>query len=102
MERDPAELAADELIMDPAEREGRSPLLMLAHATRSPTRKLSGCDDGTYPAICDTDDPEFVAVQGPRLTDPRRHVPTSGEVPAHEQVILFPRAMLGSYRGSGL
>jgi hypothetical protein len=65
------------------------------------TRKLSGCDDGTCPAIWDTDDPQLVAVQGAILTDPQARVGL-GPVPAHEQVVLVPRAILDSYRGNGL
>ena len=65
------------------------------------TRKLSGCDDGTCPAIWDTDDPEFVAVQGTLLTDPQARADL-GQIPAHEQVVLLPRVMLDGYRGSGL
>ena len=65
------------------------------------TRKLSGCDDGTCPAIWDTDDPQLVAVQGAILTDPQA-LRRPGQVPAHEQVVLLPRAILDGYRGSGL
>jgi hypothetical protein len=60
------------------------------------TRKLEGCDDGTCPAIWDTDDPQFVAVQGATLTDPEARADL-GQIPAHEQVVLFPRALLDSY-----
>jgi hypothetical protein len=64
------------------------------------TRKSGGCDDGTCPAIYDTDDPEMVAVQGAVLTDPQARA-DAGQVPAHEQVVLLPRSILDSYRGSG-
>ena len=65
------------------------------------TRKLSGCDDGTCPAIWDTDDPQLVAVQGAILTDPQARVDL-GEIPAHEQVVLLPRKILDGYARSGL
>ncbi len=65
------------------------------------TRKHGDCDDGTCPAIWDTDDPQLVAVQGPILTDPQARADL-GQVPAHEQVVLLPRAILDGYRGSGL
>jgi hypothetical protein len=65
------------------------------------TRKLSGCDDGTCPAVWDTDDPELVAVQGTVLTDPQA-LADLGQVPAHEQVVLLPREILDGYRRSGL
>ncbi len=64
-------------------------------------RKLAGCDDGTCPAIWDTDDPQVVAVRGTTLTDPEA-LADAGQSPAHEQVILLPRAILEGYRGSGL
>lgn len=65
------------------------------------TRKSGGCDDGTCPAIWDTDDPQVVAVQGAILTDPAARADL-GTVPVHEQVVLLPRAILEGYRGSGL
>ena len=65
------------------------------------TRKLSGCDDGTCPAIWDTDDPQLVAVQGAVLTDPQARADL-GEIPAHEQVVLLPRKIFDSYARSGL
>jgi hypothetical protein len=65
------------------------------------TRRLSGCDDGTCPRIWDTDDPQLVAVQGTVLTDPQARADL-GHVPAHEQVVLLPRAVLDDYRGSGV
>ena len=65
------------------------------------TRKSGGCDDGTCPAIYDTDDPELVAVQGAILVDPQARA-DAGHVPAHEQVVLLPRAILDGYRRSGL
>jgi hypothetical protein len=61
------------------------------------TRKHGNCDDATCPAIWDTDDPQFVAVQGTILTDPAARADL-GQVPAHEQVVLLPRAILESYR----
>jgi hypothetical protein len=57
------------------------------------TRKHSDCNDGTCPAIWDTDDPELVGVQG-TLTDARSGL---GQVPPHEQVVLIPRHLLESY-----
>jgi hypothetical protein len=63
------------------------------------TRKTGDCDDGTCPAIWDTDDPELVAVQGTALTDPEARGDL-GQIPAHEQVVLLPRALLERYRRS--
>jgi hypothetical protein len=65
------------------------------------TRKHGDCDDGTCPAIWDTDDPQLVAVQGAILTDPQARADL-GEIPAHEQVVLLPRKILDSYARSGL
>ena len=65
------------------------------------TRKHGDCDDGTCPAIWDTDDPQLVAVQGAILTDPQACADL-GEIPAHEQVVLLPRKILDSYARSGL
>ena len=65
------------------------------------TRKQGDCDDGTCPAIWDTDDPQLVAVQGAILTDPQARADL-GEIPAHEQVVLLPRKILDSYARSGL
>ena len=64
------------------------------------TRKHGDCDDGTCPAIWDTDDQQLVAVQGAILTDPQARVDL-GEIPAHEQVVLLPRKILDSYARSG-
>jgi len=59
------------------------------------TRKYGdGCNDGTCPAIYDTDDPELVAVQGSTLID-REALADLGPIPGHEQVVLLPRALLG-------
>lgn len=65
------------------------------------TRKHGDCDDGTCPAIWDTDDPQLVAVQGAILTDPQARADL-GEIPAHEQVVLLPQKILDSYARSGL
>lgn len=65
------------------------------------TRKHGDCDDGTCPAIWDTDEPQLVAVQGAILTDPQARADL-GEIPAHEQVVLLPRKILDSYARSGL
>lgn len=59
------------------------------------TRKY-GCNDGTCPTIYDTDDPELVGVQGSTLTDPEA-LADAGHIPGHEQVVLFPRALLIGY-----
>jgi hypothetical protein len=60
------------------------------------TRKHSDCNDGTCPAIWDTDDPALIGVQGSILTDPQARADL-GPVPAHEQVVLLPRNLLESY-----
>jgi len=65
------------------------------------TRKHGDCDDGTCPAIWDTDDPQLVAVQGAILTDPQARADLGG-IPAHEQVVLLPRKILDGYARSGL
>jgi hypothetical protein len=65
------------------------------------TRKHGDCDDGTCPAIWDTDDPQLVAVQGAILADPQARADL-GEIPAHEQVVLLSRKILDSYARSGL
>lgn len=57
------------------------------------TSRYSGCDDGTCPAIMETDDPEVVAFQGATLTDPAA-LADVGDVPAHEGVVLLPRALV--------
>ena len=44
---------------------------------------------------------KLVAVRGTTLTDPEA-LADAGQSPAHEQVILLPRAILEGYRGSGL
>jgi hypothetical protein len=61
------------------------------------TEKHGTCDDGTCPAIWDTDDPALIAVQGSALVDPEARADL-GEIPAHEQVVLLPRTLLDSYR----
>jgi hypothetical protein len=61
------------------------------------TRKTGTCDDGTCPAIWDTDDPRLVAVQGPVLTDPEA-LADIGRVPAPEGIVLIPRELLAKYR----
>jgi hypothetical protein len=64
------------------------------------TRKLAGCDDGTCPAVWETDDPEMVAVQGSRLTDADA-LADLGKIPGHETVVLVPRQVLAEYRADG-
>jgi hypothetical protein len=64
------------------------------------TRKLAGCDDGTCPAVWETDDPGMVAVQGSRLTDPAA-LADLGKIPGHETVVLVPRHLLAEYRADG-
>lgn len=60
------------------------------------TRKYGECNDGTCPAIYDTDDPEMIAVQGSTLID-LEALADLGPIPGHEQVVLFPRALLDGY-----
>ena len=57
------------------------------------TRKHSDCNDGTCPAIWDTDDPALVGVQG--AVTPVW--PPGPPVPPGEQVVLIPRELLDSY-----
>ena len=54
------------------------------------------CADGTCPAVHDTDDPEFLAIQGTTLTDADA-LRDVGEVPGHEAVVLLPRSLFKSY-----
>jgi hypothetical protein len=63
------------------------------------THKHSGCDDGTCPAIWDTDDPETVGIQGPALVD-LQALADLGSIPDHERVVLLPRGLLDSYMRS--
>jgi hypothetical protein len=60
------------------------------------TRKYGTCNDGTCPAILDTDDPAVVGVQGAIVTDPQA-LADLGSIPSHEQVVLLPRSLLESY-----
>lgn len=60
------------------------------------TASYGDCSDGTCPAIHDTDDPELVAFQGSTLTDPQA-LADIGDVPAHEGVVLLPRALVEGY-----
>jgi hypothetical protein len=55
-----------------------------------------GCNDGTCPAIYDTDDPAVVGVQGSVLTDPAA-LADLGRIPGDEQVVLLPRDLLMGY-----
>ena len=57
------------------------------------TRRHGVCNDGTCPAIWDTDDPALVGVQG--AVTPVR--PPGTPVPPGEQVVLIPRELLDSY-----
>jgi hypothetical protein len=57
------------------------------------TRKHGTCNDGTCPAIWDTDDPALVGVQG--AVTPVR--PPGAPVPPDEQVVLIPRELLDRY-----
>jgi hypothetical protein len=65
-------------------------------ATVHLTRKHRDCNDGTCPAIWDTDDPAVVGVQGTILTDPAA-LADAGPLPSHEQVVLLPRSLLMGY-----
>jgi hypothetical protein len=62
------------------------------------TASYDSCSDGTCPAVHDTDDPELLAIQGPRLTDSEA-LADLGKVPAHEGVVVVPRSLLASYFG---
>jgi hypothetical protein len=54
------------------------------------------CSDGTCPAVHDTDDPALIAVRGSALTDPEAGADL-GDIPAHEEVVVFPWSLLESY-----
>jgi hypothetical protein len=58
------------------------------------TRKLKGCEDRHCPAVWETSDPEMVAVQGARMAP--GSVTAAGDVPAHEDFVVIPRAILAS------
>jgi hypothetical protein len=60
------------------------------------TRKFGTCNDGTCPAIWDTDDPTLIGVQGSVLTDAQARSDL-GQIPSHEQVVLIPRNLLENY-----
>ena len=47
----------------------------------------------------DTDDPQFMAIQGTTLTDADA-LRDVGEVPCHETVVLLPRSLSESYPGT--
>ena len=60
------------------------------------TRKHSDCNDGTCPALWDTDDPDLIGVQGTAPPSASRW-PPGVQIPGDEQVVLVPRALLESY-----
>lgn len=60
------------------------------------TRIHRDCNDGTCPAILDTDDPAVVGVQGAIVTDSQA-LAELGSIPPHEQVVLVPRSLLTGY-----
>jgi len=71
---------------------------MQNHPWRVPvhfTRIHRDCNDGTCPAILDTDDPALIGVQGAVLTDPQAR--SELQIPGHEQVVLIPRRLLETY-----
>ena len=58
------------------------------------TKKIAGgCDNGPCPAVYETDDPAVLAVQGARLASDAE-LALAGPIPAHETLVLVPRAML--------
>jgi len=63
---------------------------MSVHVT---TKIISACDGGPCPAIRATTDPEMVGIQG-LLPSAEELAGIAGEIPGHEGVILFPRALL--------
>jgi hypothetical protein len=60
------------------------------------TASYGDCSDGTCPAIHDTNDEGILAFQGAWLTDPQA-LGDIGVVPAHEGVVLLPRALVEGY-----
>lgn len=59
-----------------------------------------GCRDDHCPAIRDTDQPEFLVVQGARLTDAAA-LADLGEIPGDETVVVIPRSLLAAYQADG-
>jgi hypothetical protein len=59
------------------------------------TQVRGGCDDGTCPAVFETDRGTYV-VQGSIVTD--AEALSSVSVPAHEMLVEVPRELLGSLR----
>jgi hypothetical protein len=54
------------------------------------------CENGPCPNVFDTDDDALVAVQGAELVDSAALAQLS-QMPAHETVVLVPRALLLEY-----
>ena len=59
------------------------------------TRKISDCEDRTCPALWETDDPELTGIQGalPAGDD----LQAAGEIPAHEEIVFVPTALLRAW-----
>ena len=60
-------------------------------------QKIGGCDDGTCPALFETDRGTYV-VQGAIVTDP--DALEEMKLPAHETAVEVPAELLGGYRGT--
>ncbi|TDD46991.1 hypothetical protein E1263_35445 [Kribbella antibiotica] len=58
--------------------------------------RAGSCDNGPCPNVFDTDDGDLVAIQGAELLDPNALAQLS-QMPAHETVVLVPRALLIEY-----
>ncbi len=54
------------------------------------------CENGPCPNVFDTDEGDLVAVQGAELLDAEALAQLS-QMPAHETVVLVPRALLIDY-----
>ena len=59
--------------------------------------KINGCDDGTCPAIYETDTPDIMGVQGAR---PRWRDLLRVRRGRRETVVLVPRSLLDEYAAS--
>jgi hypothetical protein len=60
-------------------------------------QKIGGCDDGTCPAVFETDRGTYV-VQGAVVTD--LDALAAMDLPEHETAVEIPAALLDGYRGT--
>lgn len=56
------------------------------------TAKIGGCAGKDCPAIWQTDDPAYLAVQGARM--PAGDLEAAGQIPGDETIVLIPASLL--------